>query len=138
MPLIDLSKPSDKQTLWSLFLGITIWLLHLVTMEALVSVSCEWGGLTVPVGGLSALQWVEAVISLITVLVMIFLVYLPWRNWRSFQTTKPIQNPDLLHDTEVYRRPLLAFIAMMLNIFVTLYTIATLVPTFALKACGQA
>jgi hypothetical protein len=32
----------------------------------------------------------------------------------------------------------MAFIAMGLNGFLALYTIASFVPTFALKACGQA
>ena len=77
-------------------------------------------------------------ISLITLLLLLFLIYLPWRNWRTFQTEQPAQNPDLMRDTEIYRRPLMAFIAMSLNGFLFLYTLATLVPMFALKACGQA
>jgi uncharacterized membrane protein len=138
MPAIDLSKPSEQQTQWSLFLGIIIWFLHLVVLEALISVSCKWGGLTFPVGGLSGLQFLEAVVTLITVLLMLFLIYLPWRQWRSFQTEQPTANPQLLQDTEEDRPPLMAFIAMALNGFLILYTIATFVPTFALKACGQA
>jgi hypothetical protein len=138
MPAINLSKPSDQQTRWSLGLGILLWFLHLVVVDALISVSCKWGGLTVPVGGLSALQIAEAVIHLITVLLFGFLIYLPWRQWRSFQTDRPITNPDLMRDTEEYTRSLMAFIAMGLNGFLALYTIASFVPTFALKACGQA
>src|SRR5215213_9840387 len=128
MPAIDLSKPSESQTRWSLFLGITIWFLHLNILNALISVSCKWGGLTHPVGGLSGLQFLEVVITLVTVLLMLFLIYLPWRQWRSFQTDKPVTNPDLLHDTEEYRRSLMAFIAMALNSFLVLYIIATFVP----------
>src|SRR5215216_4563847 len=138
MPAVDLSKPSEQQTQWSLFLGILIWFLHLNIVNAIISVSCKWGGLTVSVGGLSALQIVSIIISLITLLLLLFFTYLPWRNWRSFQTEQPTQNPDLMHDTEIYRRPLMAFIAMLLNGFLSLYVIATLVPMFSLKACGQA
>ena len=138
MPAIDLSHPTERQTQWSLFLGILIWFLHLNIVNALISVSCKWGGLTVPVGRLSGLQIVAAMISLITLLLLLFLIYLPWRNWRTFQTEQPAQNPDLMRDTEIYRRPLMAFIAMSLNGFLFLYTLATLVPMFALKACGQA
>ena len=138
MPTIDLSKPSDQQTQWSLFLGITIWFLHLNLLDALISVSCKWGGLTFPVGGLSGLQFIEAVITLITILAMLFLIYLPWRQWRSFQSKKPTKNPRLLQNTEEDRPPLMAFIAMLLNGFLILYIIATFVPMFALKACGQA
>ena len=138
MPTIDLSKPSEQQTQWSLFLGIIIWFLHLNIVNALISVSCKWGGLTAPIGGLSGLQFVEGIITLITVMLMLFFIYLPWRNWRSFQTEKPMTNPDMMHDTEEYRRSLMAFIVMMLNSFLVLYIIVTFVPTFALKACGQA
>ena len=138
MPAIDLSKPDERQTQWSLLLGITIWFLHLNIVNALISVSCKWGGLTVPIDGLSGLQFAVGIISLITLLLMLFFIYLPWRNWRTFQTENPTQNPDLMRDTEIYRRPLLAFIAMALNGFLFLYVIATLVPTFSLKACGQA
>ena len=138
MSAIDLSKPSEQLTRWSLFLGTLIWFLHLVIVHALISVSCKWGGLTVPIGRLSMLQIVEAIIHLITVLLFLYLIYVPWRQWQSFQTENPTENPDLMRDTEQYRRPLIAFIAMGLNGFLALYTIASFVPTFALKACGQA
>lgn len=138
MPEIDLSKPSEQQTRWSLFLGILLWFLHLVIVHSLVSVSCKWGGLTAPVGGISALQIVEAVIHLITIVLFGVLIYLPWMEWRSFQTEEPVENPDLMRNTEEYYRPFLAFITMGLNGFLALYTLASFVPTFALKACGQA
>ena len=138
MPKIDLTQPSEQQIRWSLFLGILIWFLHLNIVNALISVSCKWGGLTVPVGATSGLQILGAIFTLITILALLFLIYLPWRSWRSFQTESPVQNPDLLRDTEAYRRPLMAFIAMMLNGFLILYSIAVFVPMFSLKACGQA
>ena len=138
MPAIDPSKPSDQQTQWSLFLGITIWFLHLNILNALISVQCKWGGLTFPVDGLSGLQFVEGIITLITILLMLFLIYLPWRQWQDFQTKKPTKNPQWIQDTEEDRPPLIAFIAMLLNGFLVLYIIVTFVPTFALKACGQA
>jgi threonine/homoserine/homoserine lactone efflux protein len=138
MPAIDLSKPSEKQNQWSLILGIIIWFLHLNMVNALISVACKWGGLTAPVGALSGLQIVSAVITLFFVLAMLFLIFLGWRNWRSFQTEKPAANPDLLHDTEQYRRSLVAFVSMALNGFLTLYMIAVFIPVFSLKACGQA
>src|ERR1044071_1246541 len=86
MPRAQLTKAEEKQTKTSLFLGITIWFLHVNILNALISVSCKWGGLTFPIGGLSGLQILEGVISLITILGMLYLVYLPWRNWRSLQT----------------------------------------------------
>ena len=138
MPAIDLSKPSEQQTRWSLFLGITIWFLHLNIVNALISVSCKWGGLTAPLGGWSRLQLAAVLVSVLTLLLLLFLIYLPWRNWRSFQTENPTQNPDLMRDTEVYTRPLMSFIAMGLNGFLFLYILATFVPLISLNACGQA
>ena len=138
MPALDLSKPSDKQSQLSIFLGITVWFLHLNIVNALISIACKWGGLTAPVGALTWLQILSAIITLVAVLVMLFLIFLGWRNWQNFQTASPSRNPDMLHDTEEYRRPLMAFIAMALNGFLILYAIATFVPVFSLKACGQA
>lgn len=138
MPRVQLTKAEEQQTRRSLFLGILIWFLHLNLLNALISVSCKWGWFTFPVGGLSGLQFVELVISVLAVLLMLFMIYLPWRYWRSFQTEKPTDNPQLLQETEEDRRPLLAFIAMLLNGFLFLFVIATFVPMFALKACGQA
>jgi uncharacterized membrane protein len=138
MPRAQVTKNEEKQTRMSLFLGIMIWFLHLNILNALISVSCKWGGPTFPVGGLSGLQFLELVITLITVLLMLYFIYLPWQQWRSFQTEQPPKNPQLLQETEEDRPPLVAFIAMLLNTFFVLYIIATFVPTIALKACGQA
>jgi hypothetical protein len=44
----------------------------------------------------------------------------------------------LLQDTEHDRRPLVAFVALMLNSFLFLFAGAFLVPLFMLSACGQA
>lgn len=138
MPRAQVTQAGEQQTRWSLFLGITIWFLHLNVVNALISVACKWGGLTVPVGSLSGLQVLEGLITLITILTLLFLIYLPWRQWRSFQSKKPAKNPQLLEETEEDRSSILAFIAMLLNGFLVLYTLATFVPTLALKACGQA
>ncbi len=138
MPRTQVTKAEEQQTQRSLFLGILVWFLHLNIVNALISISCKWGGLTFPVGGLSGLQLAEAIITLITVVIMLYLVYLPWRQWRSFQRAKPPANPEMLQDTEEGSPPLVASIAMLLNAFLALYIIVTFVPTFVLKACGQA
>jgi uncharacterized membrane protein len=138
MPRTRVTQVEEQQTQRSLFLGILVWFLHLNILNALISVSCKWGGLTFPVGGLSGLQFAEAILTLIAIVAMLYLVYLPWRQWRSFQTEKPTTNPEALEDTEKNRPPLVAFIAMLLNGFFILYILATFLPTFVLKACGQA
>ena len=138
MSAIQLTKPGERRTRRSLFLGITIWFLHLNILNALTSVSCKWGWLTFPVGALSGLQFVEMIISLIVLLAMLYLTYLPWREWQMFQSEKPTRNPQMLKDTEDDNRPLIAFIVMLLNSFLLLFVIATFVPILALKACGHA
>lgn len=138
MPRAKVTKAEEQQTRRSLFLGIAIWFLHLNILDALISISCKWGGPTFPVGKLSGLQLIEGILTLITVLAMLYLIYLPWQQWRSFQSETPPTNPEMLQETEEDRSPLMAFIAMALNGFLVLYIIATFVPTFALKACGQA
>ena len=135
---IHLTESDERKARWSLFLGITIWFLHLNVLNALVSVSCKWGWLTYPIGGLSGLQLAETIISVIVMLAMLVLIYLPWRIWQEFQTEKPTENPELLQETEEDSRPLLAFIAMLLNGFLLLFVIAAFVPVFALRTCGQA
>ncbi len=137
MPTGQLTQTQELQTRWSLFLGILVWFLHQNILNAIISVSCKWGWFTFPVGGLSGLQLVEMAITLIALLAILVLIYLPWRNWRNFQSKRPTDNPQLLQETEEDRRPLLAFIAMLLNGFFFLFVIATFVPTFVLKACGQ-
>ena len=138
MPRTQLSQAEEQQTRKSLFLGITIWFLHLNIVNALISVACKWGGLTVPIGGLSGLQFVEAAISLVSIGLLIYLIFLAWRNWQTFQTERPTNTPQLIQDTEEKRQSLMAFIAMTLNGFFALYILTTFIATFSLKACGQA
>ena len=138
MPKAQLTQAEEQQTRRSLFLGITIWFLHLNIVNALISVSCKWGGLTFPVGGLSGLQLLSAGLSLITILGLLYLIYLAWRNWRNLQSELPPKNPRLIQDTDEKRPSLMAFVAMGLNGFLAVYVLATFVALFSLKACGQA
>jgi hypothetical protein len=138
MPRAHLTQAEEQQTRRSLYFGITIWFLHLNILNALISVSCKWGGLTFPVGGLSGLQLLSAGLSLITILGLLYLIYLPWRNWRTLQSQPPQRNPQLIQDTDEKRQALMAFVTMGLNGFFALYVLATFVSLFSLKACGQA
>jgi hypothetical protein len=138
MPKVQLTQAEEQQTRKSLFLGITLWFLHFNILNALISVSCKWGGLTVPVGGLSGLQLLSAALSLIAILGLLYLIYLAWRNWRSLQSKPPPKNPRLLEETDAKRQALMAFVAMGLNGFLAVYVLATFITLFSLKACGQA
>src|SRR4051812_46410231 len=88
MPGVQIAKPDEQHTRWSLFLGILIWFLHLTVNNALISVACEWNWLSFTVAGIPGLKLVEALISLITLLLLLRLIIAPWRNWRWFQTEK--------------------------------------------------
>ncbi|HZQ09312.1 MAG TPA: hypothetical protein VFD70_22230 [Anaerolineae bacterium] len=138
MQLGQLFEGEERQTRWSLFLGMTIWFLHLNTLNALTSVSCRWGWFDLTIAGISGLKIVELIITLIAIVLMLVVIYVPARNWLRFQSDKPTDNPRMLQETEQDRRPLLAFIAMLLNSLFLIYVIAFFVPMLALNACGQA
>ena len=127
----------DERPTWnSLLLGAAVWFLHLNIVYGLASLACKWGWLSFEVAGISGLQWVEIILTLIAVPLMLLTIYFPWRDWRSYQSQKPADNPRLLHDTEKDRRPMLAFITLLLNSLFLLFVIATFVPVFALNPCG--
>jgi hypothetical protein len=134
------SKPpaqEKKERTWpSLLLGPLIWFLHLNTFYAVASVTCKWGWQSFRIAGLPALQLVEVIISLAALLLLARLIIVPWRNWRRFQAEKPPENPRMLHDTEKDRRPLVAFVALLLNSAFFVFVVASFVPVLALNPCA--
>jgi hypothetical protein len=138
MKLLEWFKTDEQKTQWSLVFGITVWFLHLNTLNALTSLSCKWGWLSFTIAGTSGLKFVQLLITLVALLLLLGMIYLPWRNWRQFQTDKPIENPQLVQDTDKDRRPLVAAMAMLLNSFLFLFELAFIIPLFTLNACGQA
>jgi hypothetical protein len=136
-PAPPIPAHAELLTRRSLLLGLLVWFVHLNLTYGLASVACVWGWFSFHVAGLSGLPLVEALITLVAAVVLAVLVVLPWRDWRAFQTDRPPENRHLLHDTEKDRRPLLAFIAMLLNSFFLLFVIASFVPILALNACGS-
>ncbi len=136
-PTAQQGKLSERLTRWSLFLGITIWFLDLNVINALTSVSCEWNWFSSSIAGMPGLRFVALIITLVAGALMLLLIYLPWRMWRRYQTDKPMENQNMLRDTEKDRRPLVAFIAMLLNALFLLFVIASFVPMFALNLCNQ-
>lgn len=137
LPKIQLPEIDLRQTRWSLLGGITIWFLHLNLLNSLVSLSCRWDWFSFKIAGLSGLQFIEALITLVALVLMLILIYLPWLNWQHYQTGKPPDNPRMLQDTEQDRRPLAAFVTMLLNSLFFLFIIASFVPLFTLSACRQ-
>src|SRR5438552_1804672 len=136
MPATQQTKSDNRKTGLSLLFGIVVWVLHQNTAYALASWSCERGLFSFQIAGLSGLQLVETLLTVAAMLLMLYLIYVPGCNWRRFQTAKPSNNPRMLLDTEKDRRPLIAFVTMLLNSLFLLFVIATFVPVFALNACG--
>lgn len=130
-------QKDERHTGRSLLLGIAVWFLHLNISYGLASLSCKWSWFSSILAGLTALQWLEIVVTLAALALMLVLVYLPWRDWRAFQTDKPADNPHLLRDTEKDRRSLVAAIVMLMNGFFCLFIIGLLAPIFALNACAH-
>jgi hypothetical protein len=137
VPKAQLPKANERLTRLSLILGITVWFVDLNTVYALPSLACNWSWFPFTIAGIPGLVFVEGMITLIDLLLMLYLIYLPWRNWRAFQTEKPKDNPRMLHDTEMDRRSLMAFVAMLLNSFFFLFIIAFFIPMITLNACVQ-
>lgn len=135
MPIFQ-TEPNERQTRWSLILGILIWFTYQNLLNALTSLSCKWSWLFYRIAGMQSLQFVEIILSLIALLSILYMIFLAWRFWRSFQTKKPTNNPKMLEETEEDSRPLMAFVAMLLNGFFFVFIIATFVPMLALKPCG--
>jgi hypothetical protein len=126
---------NEQQTWLSLLLGSALWFLHLNLTYGLASLACKWGWFDFDLGPLPGLVVVGAVITLFTLPLMAVLIYLPWREWRKYQTEKPADNPGLLHDTEQDRRPLVAFVTMLLNSLYFIFVIAAFAPILALNPC---
>lgn len=137
MPTRKLTEAEEQQTWWSMFLGILVWFLYQNTVNALASLSCSWNWLRFEFAGLPGVQVVGLLIGIAALAAMTSLIYLPWRNWRRFQTEQPPRNPQMLEETEHDRRPLMAFVAMLLNGFFLLFVVATLVSTLVLHGCGS-
>jgi len=125
-------KPfNQRSTALSLFLGFAVWFLHLNGMYFLTSESCKWGWFPDPIVGLSGLHVVQLVLTLIATLCIIRMIWFAWRNWRQFQ----IDGDHVLEQTMRDRRPLLAAVALSLNILFLLFVCAFFVALFTLDAC---
>ncbi len=132
-----LEPKQQQQTQRMLFLGMLVWFLDLLFLNALNSVACEWHWLTITVGRMDVLQFVEIAVSLVALLLIGAMTYIPWRNWRSIQRKNPVQDQHAFEHTEEDRGALLSFLAMGMNSFFFLFVIATLVLMVSFTACGQ-
>lgn len=132
MPMPPISEKRDRSTWWSFLAGIVIWFVHLNVVYPVTSVACKWGWFPFAVGPISGLQAIQTLLTAIAVVLLSVTIYVPWRTWRRSQT----EEAHLLRQTERDRRPLMAFVTMMLNSTFLIYAIATFVPVLALNPCG--
>jgi hypothetical protein len=131
-------SPSERPTWRSLLAGSLVWFIHLNASYELASVACKWGQLSSTVAGVPALSVVEAGLTAAAALLLLAFIYLPWRDWRQYQSAPPKRNPHLLRETEQDRRPLAAFVTMLLNSTYLLFAIGVFVLIAALRPCAQA
>jgi multisubunit Na+/H+ antiporter MnhB subunit len=129
---IHLKPMNQRSTVASLFLGFAVWFLHLNSMYFLTSESCKWGWFPYSIAGLPGVSFVQLVVTTIAAMLTLRMIYLAWRNWRQFQ----INGDHVLEQTMRDRRPLIAAVAMSLNMLFLLFVLAFLVVLLTLNTCG--
>ena len=76
--------------LWfSLGAGIIVWVIHLMIVYPLTSLSCEWGWFPSAVGGLSGLQVVQIIVTVIAAIITIVAGFLAFQNQRRAASVSP-------------------------------------------------
>jgi uncharacterized membrane protein len=122
---------SDRQTWQSLLFGMVVWFLHLNLVYSLPSLACHWGWFPFTVAGLSGLKFIQLIATAVAAILLVVMIYVPWRNWRPFWR----DDAQLMHQTEADRRPLIAYVTMLLNALSLLFVLASVVPILTLHPC---
>src|SRR3982751_2150436 len=94
----------DRSTWLSLLAGTVIWFLHLNIVNAITSLTCEWGWFPFTIAGIAGLRFIHIVVSLIAGVAIAAIIVLSWRSWHKGQPTQ----------TEADRHHLMAFVTMLL------------------------
>lgn len=126
----DNAPPSDIKSwqLWfSLGAGIIVWVIHLMIVYPLTSLSCEWGWFPSAVGGLSGLQAVQIAVTVIAAIITGVAGFLAFQNQRRLHTQEPI---------ETNRHYFMAQLGLALSIIFTALIVISLIPILSLPACG--
>jgi len=124
----------DRSTWLSLLAGVVIWFLHLNTINALTSLTCEWGWFPFTIAGIAGLRFIHIVVSLIAALGIAAIIVLSWRGWRNWQAAQADAQHTLVQ-TGADRHPLMAFVTMLLNGLFLVYVLASLVMVLVLNPC---
>lgn len=126
------ARVDDRDTRRSLLVGFLAWFAHLNLVFPLTSLACKWGWFPHEILGMPGLKAVQVMLTIIAALVLAVTILSTWRIWRRFQT----DGAHAVENTQDDRRPLLAFVTMLLNGLFMLYVVASLVPILTLQPCS--
>jgi len=129
--MYETTQVNDRRT-WQCFLfGIVVWFLDLNVVYPLTSVSCHWGWFPFTIAGIPGLRFIQLVVTVSAAILLLIFIYLSWRNWHPFQ-----RKPQLpMTQTEADRRPLIAYVVMLLNCLFLLFVLASAVSIVTLTPC---
>jgi threonine/homoserine/homoserine lactone efflux protein len=128
----EVIPPDDRTTRRNLLLGVVVWFAHLNLVNALTSLTCQWGWFSFTIAGIPGLRFIQLTISLIAGLIFAYLIYQSWRVWRPARAN----GQQTLTQTEADRRSLMAFVTMLLNGLFFLFMLASLVLVLSINACA--
>lgn len=133
---MERTLPSDDRAptgvkswqLWfSLVTGIVVWVVHLMIVYPLTSLTCEWGWFQYTAGSLTGLQIVQIIVTLVAGGITLIAAVLAFRNRQRL-----INNESL----EVNRHRFMAALGLALNIMFTALIVIALIPILSLPQCG--
>jgi uncharacterized membrane protein len=114
--------------LWfSLLAGTIIWVIHLMIVYPLTSLTCEWGWFPFTVGRFSGLQIVQIVVTVAASLLTVVAGVLAFRNRQQLMEEGSL---------ETDRHRFMATLGLALNILFTALILIALIPIISLPACG--
>ena len=123
----DHQPPPDVKSwqLWfSLAAGTVVWLIHLMIVYPLTSLTCEWGWFPSTVNGLTGLQVVQIIITIIAAIIIAVAGVFAFQNQRRLRTQ------------EINRHYFMAQLGLALNILFFALVVVSLVPILSLPVCS--
>jgi NAD/NADP transhydrogenase beta subunit len=134
--MMERTLPSDDRAptgvkswqLWfSLAAGIVVWVVHLMIVYPLTSLTCEWDWFQYTVGSLTGLQIVQIAITLVAGAITFIAAVLAFRNRQHLMNNEAL---------EVNRHRFMAALGFALNIMFTALIMIALIPILSLPQCG--
>jgi len=126
----DDSAPAGVKS-WQLWFSLATstisWIVHLMVVYSLTSLSCEWGWFPFEVGELAGLQVIQLFVTLIATAITLFAGFLAYRNHRRIAANEVI-NADRHH--------FMAYLGIALSTFYTALIVISLIPILSLSPCA--